>query len=272
MKDLLFVVVLYEKKIEESNTLLSFVKIKYSYKNKCDLYIKDNSKTPMLNSADLTCMGDVFGKIDYVYNNRNDSLSEIYNNAISICRNKYKFVVLFDDDSLFSEKYIDVVLKYTNNPLFFNCLILPIVKLNNRIVSPAKYCFISGKSLKKIECGLQNSRKIAAINSGMIIPTSYFEKYDFLYDTNLKFYGTDDFFMINYSKNESRLVIMDFEMFHNLSLYDNEISNKEKYEKIKNIISASVYLNNGSMLKILLLKFQLIFWFAKLNIFYKWKY
>lgn len=156
--------------------------------------------------------------IYYEHHSENLPLSNVYNLVINKNKNKdYDFLILFDHDSNFSENFfIELQKSYLKNDEIK--LFLPIVKFKNKIVSPTKKYFLKGFYYDTKPLGITNAKNISAINSGMIISFKFLKEKYKGYDKKLKFYGTDDYFMMEYCRNESELFILNYEFEHDLTL------------------------------------------------------
>lgn len=220
-------VVLYKCSFDDSQTLKSLLK-SVEKLNKDTILIWDNS--PSSQSEDkirkLRNSFERFGiKLLYKNTPENLSLSNIYNNTIKQY-NCYDYLVIFDQDSDFDDNFFkELHLAYSTNPEIK--LFLPLISYKGNIISPSKKIFMKGFYLKNRIYGKHKARNFSAINSGMVIAYKYLiDKYSG-YDERLKFYGTDDFFMMNYGLDNKYLYIINYMFDHDLTLsMNNESSEK----------------------------------------------
>ena len=218
---LVILVVLYNKSL---NSSLSLSGIFNSYetlnKNNCKIIVADNSPNK-LSDEDFTILKKTIISFEYHHFPDNKPLSVVYNRFIDTYKNqdKYKYLVLLDDDSAIDENYFSSVFNAikTNEKC---SLFLPVVYNNGLIKSPEKDYIIKPIRFSSIKAGHRSSKYLTAINSGMVISFLYFKKYEFHYDTWFKNYGTDSYFMKCYRQNEQYLHILSYSFNHSLSFYD----------------------------------------------------
>lgn len=212
----LILIVIYNTNITKSETFKSLIDSK-DYLFESDLFIWDNSPI----SQDVSILNTFFEEntnILYEHHPENLPLSKAYNKVINKFKNdEYDFLVLLDQDSSF-RKELFIKLHNTFQVNKEINLFLPIIKFKNRVVSPTKKYFLKGFYFKGKPFGIQKARNISAINSGMIISFKFLKEKYKGYDERLKFYGTDDYFMMQYCKNENELYILDYEFEHDLTL------------------------------------------------------
>lgn len=161
------VIVIYNSECETSKCTTSILDIN----NKCvDLVICDNSTR-----AEIVLKNEQFcklQKIDYINMHGNAGLSGAYNRAL-LQISKEQWVVLFDQDTIVTSNYFDEleksILTYPDTYIH-----VPVVKSNEVQISP---CTMKGHVVKRMTVtnyGLYST--ITAINTGMAIRTSVFEK------------------------------------------------------------------------------------------------
>lgn len=209
-------IVLYEKTFTQSETISSLLKSAPTLKDST-LLIWDNS----LQAKDPSQLNDLnarSGQLDIIYKHtpENKSLSEIYNNFIKSAPKKHDFIILLDHDTSFDSQLF-ISHKQAVNSCNSANLYLPIVKFKDRIVSPGKQILFKSFPYKHLSPGLMDSRHNTAINSGMIIRWSYFTETFKGYDKRLKFYGTDDYFMMQYRKTNKSFYLLDYTIEHDLT-------------------------------------------------------
>lgn len=255
MKNLILIVI-YNTSITESETIKSLIDSK-SYLHESDLLIWDNSPI----SQDISMITTFFKentKVLYEHHFENLPLSKAYNKVINQFKNKgYDFLVLLDQDSSFKkELFIKLHNTFQENKKIN--LFLPIIKFKNTIVSPTKKYFLKGFYFKERPFGLLNAKNISAINSGMIISFKFLrEKYKG-YDERLKFYGTDDYFMMEYCKNENELFVLDYEFEHDLTLSTLNNSSDKLVKSYHQMLEAWSILYSDSVFKYIVCFYAII--------------
>ncbi|MFK3792768.1 glycosyltransferase [Pseudomonas piscis] len=212
----LILVVLYEKSFTQSESISSILK-SLIYLQSSTIIIWDNSSK----SKDASQVGKlkkITAGLDVIYKHtpENKHLSEIYNSFVNLSPRKHDFIVLLDHDTVFDSQLFKAHQQAINAERNSN-LYLPVVKFKNSIVSPGKQIFFKSLPYKDLGPGLMSSKRNTAINSGMIIRWSYFNDKFKGYDERLKFYGTDDYFMMEYRKTNETFYLLDYSINHDLT-------------------------------------------------------
>lgn len=213
MIDLTILVCLYNKDIQTSNTIKSLLKANI-LTNSTSIIIWDNS-TLRLEQDSIDYLRNHFLKFIYKHTPENVVLSKIYNSVIDTLDGQNSYLMLCDDDSDIPECFFEIL----ENQIHLNPsinLFLPQIFSESILVSPAKDYLITTKLIKDLQPGTLLSRSITAINSGMVISNRFF-KDGFRYNEDLRFYGTDNYFMIQYAKANEKLVVLDVSFIHSLS-------------------------------------------------------
>lgn len=214
-------VVLYKKKLYESETILSILKCKHELRVVDTLIIWNNSPTSLLEEEKIVLRKEM-APIDVIFEGDcgiNHTLPFIYTSIYKKSDNS-DILVLFDHDSNISPEYFTKLLDAIELNKGVN-LFLPIVFANSFIVSPS-YVFFEVKGIywRKAHIGILKSKCITAINSGMAIRCSYLINIFEGYNMNLKFYETDNDFMYKYHKANTFLYVLDVYLNHTLNFYD----------------------------------------------------
>lgn len=171
--EILAVVVLYNRRIEESETISSLNKSLASLNETLDLVVYDNSIEKRCESGTIFQHGCFI--IHYFHDASNPGVSKAYNFAAQYAKKINKiWILVLDQDTNFPDDafstYISAVRLQQSIKLF-----VPILKLSDdRIISPSRYCFKRGFALKKITFGLHSLNKISPLNSGMLIELEAF--------------------------------------------------------------------------------------------------
>jgi hypothetical protein len=223
MIDLTILVCLYNKDLLTSSTIQSLLKAK-SKSYITTVYIWDNS-TLRLKQDSIDFLKNDFSKLVYKHTPENQPLSKIYNSVVNTLDSEHSYLMLCDDDSVIPESFFEILINRINLNPTVN-LFLPKIYSKSILVSPAKDYLIRTKFIKDLQPGILLSGSTTAINSGMVISNRVFMD-GFRYDENLRFYGTDNYFMNQYSINYRHLIVLDVEIFHSLSFNEvKDINNK----------------------------------------------
>lgn len=230
-----FLVVLYKKKYNDSETLQTLSKCKGIRTSRNHLFIWDNSPVSLsrseideIRTAISPCT------LSYFSDGKNHYLSEIYNDIISRCKSD-SLLALLDHDSILPLGYIKTIEKAfaekNNNDIN---LFLPIILSNNRIVSPAYETGFRHFMWKTEYYGKISSKNLTAINSGMVIKTNYLKNLFPGYNPKLKFYETDNDFMRKYRRQNDYAFVVDIKIAHSLNfIEDNLISKIKRFHAMK---------------------------------------
>lgn len=207
-------IVTYNVPIYEADSLVSIKSIFECDKNLASLFslhVWDNSSRDR--SDDVTDFFKTIGmEYEYTSTPQNLSLSVIYN-SIGLKSGSCGHLMILDQDTNVTEDYLRESLLQAQQG---HHLILPRVYSKGMLVSPATRFYCKGHYLKSIDAGQAASKNLLAINSGMIISFKVFEK--FVYHPDLRFYGTDTWFMVNYERHYPVASIMLSKLNHSLNI------------------------------------------------------
>lgn len=231
MYNMTILVCLYNKDIYTSNTIQSLLKSVSLIRNS-KVFIWDNSLLS-LDEKSINILKANFENFEYKHTPENIVLSKVYNSVIEEQTDSNSYLMLCDDDSTIPESFF-IKLK---DQIEFNKMInlfLPQIYSNSILVSPAKDYLIKTQLIKGLDPGVLKSKNVTAINSGMVISNRVFKE-GFRYDEKLNFYGTDNFFMYQFSKKYQNLVVLDVVINHDLSFNDSKnLNNKIRiFKEIK---------------------------------------
>jgi GT2 family glycosyltransferase len=264
MIDLTILVCLYNKNIDSSDTIQSLLKADI-IKSSATIYIWDNS-TSALSHESIVYLTSNFSKFIYKHTPENIVLSKLYNKVTESLYNQDSYLMLCDDDSNIPQNFFEVLEEQIQLNPSIN-LFLPQIYSHSILVSPAKDYLIATRFIRGLKSGTLNSAYVTAINSGMVISNRVFIN-GFRYNEKLNFYGTDNYFMYQYSKSNKELIVLDAKFIHSLSFNtSNDIKNKLRiFREIRNankIIYAKncfkrqlVFFNNLSVAIKLCLKYK----------------
>lgn len=266
MHTFLILIVLYKKNIQESESLQSILQSDYDF-SQYKLVIWDNSPVKMLDKQDFEVINEKIC-VDYIHNSRNESLSIVYNEVVEKYEKTYSFIILFDHDTLIPSDFFYKTETAVSRVSRKCRLILPKVKANSALVSPAKLYWFYGRRLEKISSGYMNSKNKTAITSGMIIDMHLFLD-GFRYDTALNFYGIDNYFMEFYAEKYPLFYVLDVELNHSLDFFNGNESFERHLERFQNMLDAIFYINSRGILRRNLCKFYLFIVKCRFKLRYK---
>ncbi|CAN5685942.1 N/A [soil metagenome] len=230
----LITVVLYNKSFDSSDTLKGLMEsAEYLKSINAAVFLWDNSNSAYSNQ-NLAFLQEKLS-VEYYHAPENKPLSFIYNKAVSklLALQQYSRLILLDDDSKISVAYFKEAVETINAYPALDIL-LPVVRNNNKIISPAKFYYLKGSYFKTIGSGIYKE-KLFAINSGMIISRNFLRQYNFRYDERLANYGTDNYIMNFANDRKIAFYIMRYTMEHSLSFFDHPDINRrlEIFRQIK---------------------------------------
>lgn len=235
-KDIILVV-LYNEDENSSKTLSTLKLYCQEYLEDLKLVIWDNSPTQMIELNTIKKMGVEF---NYFHTAENIALSKIYNKIINDNLN-CESIFIFDQDSMITAKYFEKMLEAQLKCPDIN-LFVPKIIHNNIVLSPAKRLLHKGiYPYKSTIKGKIPSKRFLGIMSGMHIKMRLFRDHAIRFDENLKLYGIDNKFSIDYSKINNYLFVIDYFLNHNLSKFENEDSEMKRI-RFDSLISSSLYI------------------------------
>jgi GT2 family glycosyltransferase len=232
-------VVIYNITVEQSKTIDSLTR-NSSLINNSTVHIWDNS--PLPNRFDVKkIQGSTSLRIKYIHTPENTSLSVIYNKIAKETPEKSYLTILDQDTDLPSEYFSELAaLQEKKHPL-----ILPIVLCRNTIVSPGRRIYSHGMLFHEIASGAHSSKNLLAINSGMSISHEVFSKFN--YDSRLRFYGTDTYFMRMYEKFFSHAYVMSTRIDHSLAEMEDRSSDWRRSHLQEKIRTFGIIFNNSPL-------------------------
>ena len=209
MDRFIIVCVLYNEIVNNIKSLNAFKELKMSHSN-VEIVIVDNSENDDIKALSKAECGDVI----YIDNNGNKGLSAAYNRVISEYMGSPYWLMLADDDTVFSLNYLENV--YSEAMKGTSRIISGIVRTEKGILSPITSNTLHVKAVKAIDCsGVYEN--IFCINSGLTIHSSIFEAVG-KYDESLFLDMIDYWFMDNLIEhNLNQITIVDGEIFQTFS-------------------------------------------------------
>ena len=217
-----FLVLLYNKKIQHSNTLNQFLDSKLSFAH-CQLTIWNNGPNSLLNQdvADFEALGF---SVSIVETLENRSLAKIYNQFVdSVESDKY---VILDDDSILNDDYLTDVLAANTDEV---CI--PIIRMNDEVKGPR-----INKKIVLAPSQFTNRARISAIGSGMVfgakIASMLKQQESTVFDERFFFYGVDTTFFLRLNRSDEEFPLRVINSFsHSLSRYEKESEKVRAFRK-----------------------------------------
>jgi rhamnosyltransferase len=211
--DILAVLVLYKKRVGESETLLSLAKSLNGNPEKIDIVIYDNSPTPQWRGDGTQC--DAF-HIRYINDPSNPGVSKAYNAGFELARQLHKkWLLLLDQDTVFPEgalaTYGAHIEKY-DSP----ALLAPMLVCDGRIYSPCRQVVNVNFPLRVIRPGWVKTKGLSVLNSGMCIRLDAFEKIGG-FDERIRLDFADHDFMRRYRRYFTNFMLIDMVCRHGFS-------------------------------------------------------
>ncbi|MRX82335.1 glycosyltransferase [Eggerthella sp. HF-4214] len=137
--------------------------------------------------------------ITYVGMGGNKGLSKAYNRALDLLESDY--VCMLDHDTKVPPRYLTRISRWTTRR---GDVFVPIVRCGDRIISP---CNKGRFRFKQVEALDRLREGFSAINSGMVVRSSVFDRYR--YDEELFLDMVDHRFMDDMRARSARVVVMD---------------------------------------------------------------
>lgn len=214
-------IVLYKETLNSSKTVTSLLaNCKRILQGKNILVTIWDNSPQMIDKNDFSCFEDCSIRYKYYHTPENLSLSKIYNNVIDL-HIEYDFLFIFDQDSYITLDYFSKIETAISTNFKIN-LFLPYVVINNLFVSPGDWGLYNGKYWTKKATGLISAKNRVAIASGMAIRFNCFNDQKIRFDENLSLYGVDTKFCLDYSKQNVFFYVIDYQLSHSLSIFEDE--------------------------------------------------
>jgi len=216
--DMLAVMVLYRRRMDQCETLLSLSRSLSEKSRRIDVLIYDNSPMPgsLVDGAGL----DGF-RIRYRSDPSNPGVSKAYNIGFKIARqlNK-KWLLLLDQDTVFPADALEI---YAENVERYDspALLAPMLFSGGTIYSPCRQMANVNIHVRSGRPGWVRSRGWSVLNSGMCISLDAFEKTGG-FDERIGLDFADHDFMRRYRKHFANFLLLDMACQHNFS--DRQIS------------------------------------------------
>ncbi len=114
------------------------------------------------------------GQIIYYHNPKNEGVTAAYNYGAEYAKTHgYKYIVLFDQDTIFPSNYLDILAKYIKDYPRIKCF-APIIKYSENIpFSPVKISNFNSKAIP-LQSGIYPLSNYSPVNSGACINVDSF--------------------------------------------------------------------------------------------------
>lgn len=221
-ENLYIICVLYNNTADNIESLSNFKELKSKHPN-VNIVVVDNSESADVKQRSRDCSAGLI----YIDNNGNKGLSKAYNRALANITDESFWIMISDDDTLFSMEYLENA--YNKAMAFSSKVISGIVKTNEAgVLSPLRRNTIRPKAEDFISTAGTYSN-IFCINSGLFIHSSVIKEIGG-YDERL-FLDMIDYWMMDklIEKDENRIEIVEGAILQQFS--GTEKSSKEALKR-----------------------------------------
>jgi len=261
---ILILVVIYNESLSLSSTIKSLISNK-TYLSSVKLLIWDNSSTKQDYSCDIE---QYVNDIEIVHTPENTPLAKVYNIVRESKLKNEEFCLLLDQDTIIPDNYFTSLFTAIEENPNIN-LFLPIIKSHNHIVSPGDLFLFKGKYWEEEQFGLVEAKNRLAINSGMFIKSNYFKNNFKGYNKELKFYGVDSYFMLEYAKINKFFITIPVIIEHDSALLDNDEEIIKKAFRFNDLLDGWIIINKRNFYVNFLYKIYIIYISLKWSLKYK---
>lgn len=228
LEKIFFVVVIYERKAEQSPAFNTLVALKGKISGTLSIFIYDNSAIPS---------PPVNQELFYKHDPSNSGVSRAYNEASLLARKHNKqWLLLLDQDTelepIALEKYHKSVLTYPTTKVF-----TPRMVDAKGIVSPFNIFLGKGIRVSNVKAGIHSFNSLKIINSGMLIHLDAFEKaggFDERFPLDLSDFAFTD----RLSKHNLKFALIDCSIRHQLSSGDMHKDLTKEFKRFEKFIRA----------------------------------
>jgi GT2 family glycosyltransferase len=234
ISDILFIIVLYKKRISECESFQSIVGVLEEYP--VEFFIYDNY--PEYNSKPFLNLPSV--KVEYVTDSANSGVSKAYNlgSEYAAGRGK-KWLLLCDQDTVFQRNYFDRLYEAVrdHNPV----LMAPYLYSNEILISPCAFRMNYGRKLKTLPLpGWNTLRNKSLLNSGLAVRRDGFEECGG-YNDRIFLDFSDFDFIKRYKRMYPTFFLLDVQLEHHLESSHSKAFNAERFIKYCRSYRAAVH-------------------------------
>lgn len=206
VEDILFVIVLYKTRPEESAAYTSLLNVAEESSVMPAIFLYDNS--PQACSVERQ-------SVFYRHDPRNSGVAKAYNESFLVaCDKQKKWILLLDQDTTLHSDFLkDLSESTANHPT--SAVFVPRLRDRHGTVSPLRWSLGRGKRLTSIPPTL-SLRKFRFLNSGLLISTASFKKTGG-YPENIPLYFSDIAFGEKLMKETDHFVVLKTELLHGFS-------------------------------------------------------
>lgn len=223
------VIVLYNQRIDECRTILTFTEAlqkQKSFQHELDIIFYDNS--PKKQAFDPNDYPGV--SIDYKHDPRNLGIATAYNYALQHAKdNGSQWLLLLDHDTEITEDYLKQLNQLDKYEVDI-AAVVPIITYENTVISPTLSNTHRPLMAERPEAGIQNS-PVMAFNSGALIRIAFLEKIGGFNKSFPLDYLDHWLFYEIYAKGH-RVYIMNTALEHELSVMDYSRVSLKRYKSI----------------------------------------
>jgi rhamnosyltransferase len=209
LDDLFLVVVLYRKKISDSETIHSISEILSD--QSIDILVYDNS--PEYNPDPASSLNNC--RLHYIADNENSGVSKAYNQGAIVAGDMNKrWLLLCDQDTVFTLSFFREV--YSAIDIHDPALAAPFLFSDSKLISPCGFIFNYGFALHKIPAsGWNNFKGISVLNSGLLVKLDTFKELNG-YNEEVFLDFSDFDFIKRFKKANKKFYLVDTALKHNL--------------------------------------------------------
>ncbi|SEI48290.1 Glycosyltransferase, GT2 family [Lachnospiraceae bacterium A10] len=194
-KKIHIICVLYNDVISNIKSLENFYKMqdKYGVRN-IKIHIYDNSKDVFVlkNQSLMKSEQEMQDRIHYMENGGNIGLTKTYNKALKEVQNADEWLMFADDDTFFSEEYLDHAIGYINSNDCKEQIVTGLIHAADRILGPTRTDTWKLNNHPLESVGVYDN--IYCINSGLFINRAIYDMIG-LYDEEM-FLDMVDFYLM----------------------------------------------------------------------------
>lgn len=217
LKDVLAVLVLYNCRIKESESFLSLNRSLVSSGFILDVLVYDNSPSKRYEGENFIVDNM---RITYISDIHNSGVSRAYNVGRELAEKiGKKWILLLDQDTTFPCHSIERYLEQIGRGQLLSA---PMLFSGRRYLSPCRYKWGRGRTLKYVHPGELNLRNKSVLNSGLLIHLDVFKKAG-EYNENIPLDFSDHEWLERVKRYYHTVYIMDLVCRHNLSVMETDI-------------------------------------------------
>lgn len=201
------VVVLYNKKIQDSITISHLLKLREEYLH---IIVLDNSTDAFVTKNKMYFSEDL---LTYYNMGGNVGLSKAYNYALSKLKNKPEndIVIWFDDDTPVKKEYFSCLKKNAEDKMYD--VFVPVIYGQNGVIySPNEIGWLKGKYISSPEQKIPQN-KFNAINSCLAVRLKAYK--DYVYDEGLFMDCVDTKLFDDFRKKELKFFVLPVKIYQN---------------------------------------------------------